>query len=40
MIVGTCLGIDHNASDGLKEFCKEMSARETELEDYIPRNTA
>ena len=40
MIVGTCFGIDHNASDGLKEFGEEMVVRETDLEEYIPRDTA
>ena len=33
LIVGMCFGVDHNASDGLKEFGEEMSARETELEE-------
>ena len=33
MIVGTCFGVDHNASEGLKEFGEEMSARETDLEE-------
>ena len=27
MIVGTCFGVDHNASGGLKEFGEEMSVR-------------
>ena len=36
MIVGTCFGVDHNKSDGLKEFGEEMSTRETELGEYIP----
>ena len=40
LIVGTCFVMDHNASDGLKEFEEEMLARDTELEEYIPRNTA
>ena len=40
LIVGTCFGVDHNAPDGLKGFVEEMSARETELEEYTPRNTA
>ena len=39
LIVGTCSGVDHNASDGMKEFGKEMLARETDLEEYIPRDT-
>ena len=38
LIVGTCSGVDHNASEGLKEFEEEMSARETDLEEYIPQN--
>ena len=29
LIVGICFGVDHNASDGLKEFGEEMSVRET-----------
>ena len=33
MIVRTCFGVDHNASDNLKEFGEEMSARETDLEE-------
>ena len=40
LIVGTCFGVDHNASDGLKEFGEKMLARETELEEYIPRDTS
>ena len=32
LIVGTCFCVDHNASEGLREFGKEMSARETNLE--------
>ena len=31
--------MDHIASDSLKEFGEEMLARETELEEYIPRDT-
>ena len=27
LIVGTCFGVDHNASDGLKEFGEEFLAR-------------
>ena len=27
LIVGTCFGVDHNASEGLREFGEEMSAR-------------
>ena len=34
------LGVDNNPSDGLKKFCEEMSARETDLKKYIPRDTA
>ena len=33
LIVGTCFGVDDNASEGLKEFEEEMSARETYLEE-------
>ena len=40
LIVGTCFGVDHNASDSLMEFGEEMSTREIELEKYIPRNLA
>ena len=40
LIVATCFGVDHNASKGLKEFGEELSARETELEEYIPRDAA
>ena len=40
LIVRTCFGVDHNASYGLKEFGEEMLARETELEEYIPRDSA
>ena len=39
LIVGTCFGVDHNASEGLREFGEEMSARETELEEYVPRDS-
>ena len=39
-IVGTCFGVDHNASEGLKEFGEEMLARDTDLEEYIPRDSA
>ena len=39
-IFGTCFGVEHNASEGLREFGKELSARETELEEYPPRDTA
>ena len=37
LLVGTFFGVDHNASEGLKELGEEMSARETELEEYVPR---
>ena len=40
LIVATCFGVDHNASEGLKEFGEELSARETELEDYTPQDAA
>ena len=40
LIVGTCFCVDHKASDGLKEFEEEMSVREMELEEYIPRDTS
>ena len=39
MIIGTCFGVDQNASEGLKEFGEELSARETELEEYIHQDT-
>ena len=35
LIVGTCFGVDHNASDGLKEIGEELLARKTDLEEYI-----
>ena len=35
-----CFSVDHNTSKGLKEFGEEMLARETDLEEYIPRNTS
>ena len=40
LIVGTCFGVDHDASDGLKEFGEEILAREMELEEYIPCDLA
>ena len=40
LIVGTCFGVDYNAPDDLKEFGEEMSARETDLEEYIPHDLA
>ena len=39
LIVKTCFGVDHNASKVLREFGEEMSARETELEEYVPRDS-
>ena len=36
LIFGTCFGVDHTMSEGLKEFEEEMLARETDLEEYIP----
>ena len=40
LIVGICFGVDHNTSDGLKEFGEDMLVRNTELEEYIPCDTA
>ena len=40
LIVGTCFGVDHNASEGLREFGEELSARETDLEEYLPWEAA
>ena len=40
LIVATCFGVDHNASEGLKSFGEELSARETELEEYIPQDSS
>ena len=40
LIVGTCFGVGHNMSEGLKEFGEEMLTRETDLEEYIPRDAA
>ena len=40
LIVGTCFGVDHNASEGLREFGEEMPTRETELEEYQPMDAA
>ena len=40
LIVGTFFGVDHNASEGLRVFGKELSARETELEEYLPRDAS
>ena len=39
LIVSTCFGVDHNASEGLQKFGEELSAQETELEEYVPRDT-
>ena len=36
LVVGTCFGVDHNTSEGLREFGEEMSVRETDLEEYQP----
>ena len=33
LIVGTCFVVDHNASEGLREFGEEMLARETEMKE-------
>ena len=40
MVVGTCFGVDHNTSKGLKEFGEEISTRETDLEEYVPNKAA
>ena len=40
MVFRNCFGLDHNASEGLREFGEEMSARETDLEEYFPRESA
>ena len=40
LIVGTCFGVDHNASEGLREFDEEVPVRETDLEEYVPRDSA
>ena len=39
LIVATCFGVDHNTSEGLQYFREELSARETELEEYNPRDS-
>ena len=39
LFVATCFGVDHNASEGLQNFGEELSARETEIEEYIPRDS-
>ena len=40
LIVRNCFGVDHNASEVLRYFGEEMSARETELEEYVPRDSS
>ena len=40
LIVATCFGVDHNASVGLQYFGEELLARETELEEYTPRDSS
>ena len=40
LIIATCFGIDHNASEGLKEFVEELSSRDKQLEEYIPQDAA
>ena len=40
LIVGTSFGVDHNVSEGLRDFGEEMSARETEPKEYVPRDSA
>ena len=40
LIVAMCFGVDHNASEGLHNFGEELSARETKLEEYIPRDSS
>ena len=32
--------MDHNASEGLQNFGEELSARETELEEYAPQDAS
>ena len=39
MIVETCFGVDHNPSEGMTEFGEEMSERDTDLEEYVPRDS-
>ena len=36
LIVTKCFGVDHNALEVLQSFGEELSARETELEEYSP----
>ena len=38
LIFSTCFGVYHNASEGLQNFRGELSAWETELTEYIPRD--
>ena len=40
LIVATYFDVDHNASGGLQNFGEELLARETELEEYIPRDSS
>ena len=40
LIVANFFGVDHNASEGLKKSGEELSARETYLGEYIPRDVA
>ena len=40
MIFATCFGVDHNTSEGLQNFGEELSARDTKLEEYIPRDSS
>ena len=40
LIFGNCFGVYHNTSEGLKEFGDEMSVRETDLEEYFPRDSS
>ena len=36
LISETCFGVDHKSLEGLRGFGEEMSARETDLEEYVP----
>ena len=40
LIVGTCFGVDHNASEVLREFGKEIFVREAKLGEYLHRDAA
>ena len=40
LIVATCFGVDHNASEGLQNFGEDLLAPETKLEEYIPRDSS